>query len=123
MSQEVCPWNVKFARENRVEEFRPRAVLASNDARTIARALLAMSPDEFSAAFKESPMKRAKLRGLKRNAAVVLGNIGSSAEVPALALALSGDEPLVRAHAAWALGRIDSSVVAALHAELPGIGI
>ena len=41
-----------------------------------ARELLAMSQEEFSAAFKGSPMKRAKLSGLKRNAAVALGNIG-----------------------------------------------
>ena len=57
-------------------EFAPRAALASNDARTIAHALLAMTQEEFSLIFKDSPMKRAKLRGLKRNAAVVLANIG-----------------------------------------------
>jgi epoxyqueuosine reductase len=36
-----------------------------------------MSDDEFRAAFKGSPMKRAKLGGLKRNAAVVLWNVGN----------------------------------------------
>jgi epoxyqueuosine reductase len=41
----------------------------------LAQDLLAMSQEEFSAAFKHSPMKRAKLRGLKRNADVVLGNV------------------------------------------------
>jgi epoxyqueuosine reductase QueG len=35
-----------------------------------------MTDEEFRAAFKGSPMKRAKLRGLKRNAAVVLGDVG-----------------------------------------------
>ena len=40
------------------------------------RDILAMSDEEFRAAFKGSPMKRAKLRGLKRNAAVVLGEPG-----------------------------------------------
>ncbi|MEO7454662.1 MAG: tRNA epoxyqueuosine(34) reductase QueG [Gemmatimonadaceae bacterium] len=74
--QEVCPWNVKFAQPNKVAEFAPRAVLASNGARTIARELLAMTQDEFSVAFKGSPMKRAKLAGLKRNAAVVRDNLG-----------------------------------------------
>ena len=33
-----------------------------------------MSDEEFRIAFKGSPMKRAKLRGLKRNAAIVLDN-------------------------------------------------
>ena len=72
--QEVCPFNIKFAQELKVPEFAPRAAIAGKDARTLARELLAMSQEEFSAAFKGSPMKRAKLGGLKRNAAVVLGN-------------------------------------------------
>ena len=72
-----------------------------------------MTQDEFSAAFKGSPMKRAKLRGLKRNAAVVLGNVGSSNDMPALVAALSDDEPLARGHAAWALGRLGSASAAA----------
>jgi epoxyqueuosine reductase len=104
--QEVCPWNVSFARELRVPELAPREMLASNDARTIARELLAMTQAEFSTAFKGSPMKRAKLRGLKRNAAVVLGNIGNRDDVPVLEAALDHSEPLVREHAAWALQRI-----------------
>ena len=62
------------ARCRRSPPFAPREVLAGKDARQLARELLAMSQEEFSAAFKGSPMKRAKLRGLKRNAAVVLGN-------------------------------------------------
>ena len=49
-------------------------------------------------------MKRAKLRGLKRNAAVVLGNVGTSEDVDVLTRALDA-EPLVREHA-WALRRI-----------------
>lgn len=81
MSQDVCPWNMRFA-----------------------RTLLGMSQDEFSAAFRGSPMKRAKLRGLKRNAAVVLGNVGTSEDVDLLTRALDA-EPLVREHAARALGR------------------
>src|SRR4029078_8784333 len=79
--QEVCPWNVTFARELKVPEFAPRAVLESNDARTIAHALLAIAQEEFSAACKGSPMKRAKLRGLQRNAAVVLTNVGTGEDV------------------------------------------
>ena len=104
--QEVCPWNVQFARALKVPEFAPRPVLASNDARAIARALLAMTQTEFSAAFKGSPMKRARLRGLKRNAAVALGNVGTGEDVPPLESALRDAEPLVREHASWALGRL-----------------
>ena len=101
--QEVCPWNVRFARELREPAFAPREVLAGKDARTVARELLAMTQEAFSVAFKGSPMKRAKLRGLKRNAAVVLGNVGTMEDVPMLQHALDNAEPLVREHAAWAL--------------------
>ena len=48
-------------------------------------------------------MRRAKLRGLRRNAAVVLGNIGAAEDVPVLEHALADPEPLVREHAAYAL--------------------
>jgi epoxyqueuosine reductase len=75
--QEVCPWNEKFSLALREDAFRPRAAVAGKDARTLAREILAMGDEDFRTAFKGSPMKRAKLRGLKRNAAVVLGNIGS----------------------------------------------
>jgi epoxyqueuosine reductase len=64
-----------------------------------------MTQPEFSAAFRGSPMKRAKLRGLKRNAAVVLGNVGSAHDVEVLTHALDDPDPLVRRHAAWALDR------------------
>ena len=73
--QEVCPWNEKFAVPMREPAFRPRAAIAGRNAKTLARELLEMSDEEFRIAFKGSPMKRAKLAGLKRNAAVVLGNV------------------------------------------------
>jgi len=69
-------------------------------------AWMGMSQEEFSVRFKGSPIKRAKRRGLLRNVAVALGNWGSPEAVPALAAALNDEEPLVRGHAAWALGRI-----------------
>jgi epoxyqueuosine reductase len=87
--------------------FQPRAAIAGKDARTLARELLATTQDEFSRAFNKSPMKRAKLRGLQRNAAVVLGNIGTADDVGLLER-VCAEEPdeMVREHAAWALGRI-----------------
>jgi epoxyqueuosine reductase len=104
--QEVCPYNVKFAQALKEPGVAPREVLASKDARTLARELLSMSQAEFSASFKGSPMKRAKLRGLKRNAAVVLGNVGTPEDVDVLTRALDDEEPLVREHAAWSLERL-----------------
>lgn len=56
--------------------FQARAFIAGKDAVTPATDILALNQDAFSAAFRKSPMKRAKFRGLKRNAAVVLGNVG-----------------------------------------------
>jgi epoxyqueuosine reductase len=67
---------------------------------------LDLSQEEFSARFKGSPVKRTKRRGYLRNVAVVLGNLGNPAALPALAAALEDPDPLIRAHAAWALGEI-----------------
>lgn len=71
---------MKFAQELKEPAFRPREVIANKDARTLAEDLLAMEQAEFSAAFRKSPMKRAKLVGLQRNARVVLGNVPTSAQ-------------------------------------------
>ncbi|HTL97130.1 MAG TPA: tRNA epoxyqueuosine(34) reductase QueG [Gemmatimonadaceae bacterium] len=107
--QEVCPWNQKFARQLREPAFSPRETVVDRGARSMARDLLAMSEETFSTAFARSPMKRAKLRGLKRNAAVVLGNACAEQDVPALARALRDPETLVQSHAAWALAQIASA--------------
>jgi epoxyqueuosine reductase len=105
--QDVCPWNVKFSRVLPHESpFANRAALGRKDARTLARELIAMTPDDFATAFRGSPMKRAKLGGLKRNAAVVLGNIGHPDDADLLSVAASDAEPLVRDHAVWALSRL-----------------
>jgi epoxyqueuosine reductase len=78
-SQEVCPWNVRFSRDLPDESpYAVREVLAGRDARTLARELSGMSQPEYAAAFRGSAMKRAKLEGLRRNAAVVLGNVGTA---------------------------------------------
>jgi len=80
--QDVCPWNVRFASGLAEPAFAPRPAVAGKDAGSLARDLRDMSEDEFRAAFAHSPMKRAKLRGLKRNAAVVLENAGSARPKP-----------------------------------------
>ncbi|MES3035677.1 MAG: tRNA epoxyqueuosine(34) reductase QueG [Gemmatimonadota bacterium] len=73
--QSVCPWNVKFSQELAEDSpFRAREFIAGKDAVTLATDILALDQEAFSAAFRKSPMKRAKLAGLRRNAAVVLKN-------------------------------------------------
>ena len=68
--------------------------------------LLRISEEEFRARFAHSPIKRARREGLQRNVAVALGNSGDHRAVPALIEALHTASPLVRGHAAWALGRL-----------------
>ena len=105
--QEVCPFNIKFSRALPDDSpYAMREVLAGKDARTLARELLEMPQETFSRAFKGSPMKRAKLRGLKRNAAVVLGNVGTAEDGDVLTHALDDEDPLVREHAAWTRARL-----------------
>ena len=75
ISQEVCPWNGKFSVDLADDSpFRVREFIAGKDSATLATDILPLDQHAFSAAFRKSPMKRAKLAGLRRNAAVVLGN-------------------------------------------------
>jgi epoxyqueuosine reductase len=71
--------------------------------------LLEMSEEQFRQRFRGTPLMRAKREGMQRNACVALGNLGHPAAVPALARALAEASPLVRRHAAWALGQIGSA--------------
>ncbi len=103
--QEVCPWNSK-AVPTPEPGFHPRD-------RNLAPKLLSligMTQQEFSRRFKGSPIKRAKRRGFLRNVLVAIGNWGDRRAVPALKSALADDEPLIRSHAAWALGRIGGDI-------------
>lgn len=76
--QEVCPYNVKFARELREPAFAAREAIRGKDAAMLARELVAIGDEDFRTSFRNSPMKRAKRRGLARNAAVVLENLAGS---------------------------------------------
>jgi epoxyqueuosine reductase len=107
--QDVCPWNVSFARELTNESLAPHPSTAGN-ARDVSHRILAMTADDFRSEFRHSPMKRAKLRGLKRNAAVVLGNVGSAEDLPVLTSALDESEEMVREHASWAIDRITQRI-------------
>ncbi len=101
--QAVCPWNSK-AQPSDDPSFQTRDAYRE----LTPQQLVCFDIEDYKAYFSKSAMKRAKLRGLKRNAAVVIGNTGGPADVELLARRLLGDEdePLVRGHIAWALGRI-----------------
>ncbi len=102
LCQIVCPYNRRFARPTRIVAFQPRPDIAAP--RLLD--LLALDQAAFSRRFRRSPVKRAKRRGLLRNVCVALGNWGDPVAVPGLIDALHDPEPLIRGHAAWALGRI-----------------
>ena len=98
--QDVCPVNIKAAYT--VEQAFQKKRFATLD----LVALLELTEEEFRERFRGSPIKRAKRTGLQRNACVALGNAADPAAVPALVRALREGEPIVRGHAAWALGRL-----------------
>ncbi len=130
--QEVCPVNgvaeTRLRRAGEPEtsgseagkaqgkrlEFQPRAAVGSSPSLI---PLLALDEEGFRERFRHSPIKRTKRRGLLRNVCVALGNSGDPAAVPALVGALHDIEPLVRGHAAWALGRIGGEAARAALTE------
>ena len=97
--QIVCPWN-SFAVKTDEDSFRAR------DGSFQLIELMSLNDEVFRKRFKKSPIKRTKRRGLLRNVAVALGNSGNLSAVGPLINALSDHEPLIRAHAIWALGEL-----------------
>lgn len=68
-------------------------------------ALLMEADDALEHRLEGSPIRRARAAGLKRNAAVVLGNIGAPEALPALSHATRHSDPVVGSHATWAAQR------------------
>jgi epoxyqueuosine reductase len=104
--QDVCPWN-RFAKRTEETAFLPREPLASMD----LIEMLQLTRDEFLAATRSSAVRRARYDGFLRNVAVALGNSRDPRAVAPLAQTLEHPEPLVRGHAAWALGELGSADV------------
>lgn len=103
--QIVCPWNHK-APPLREAAFRPRPEVLNLTAADCLR----LSQPEFEVRFAGMAIRRAGREGLSRNATVVMGNSGDPRAIPDLIAALRADEsPLVRGHAAWALGQLGES--------------
>jgi epoxyqueuosine reductase len=103
LCQEICPVNARPSAPD------PNAQAAFGpviEARPRLEELLTLDEPGFRSRFRESALWRARRSGLLRNVCVALGNVADRRSVPALAHALADPEPLVRGHAAWALGRL-----------------
>jgi epoxyqueuosine reductase len=102
--QEVCPWNVSFSRELSAPELAPR----EDSLNPKLDEMLLDDEEGFRNRFRNSPIKRAKRRGLARNIAVAMGNRSDPAATTALRAALADPDDMVREHAAWALGKTNN---------------
>ena len=99
--QDVCPWNRK-APTTTAPEFEAREGLVNPALDWLAE----MQQQEFSRVFRGSPVKRAKLSGLRRNAVIAMGNSGDQKFVPTLKKLSEDPDPIVAQHARWALHKL-----------------
>ncbi len=100
--QDVCPWNRK-APTSTAPEFEPRPGLVNPALAWLAE----MSADEFREVFRGSPVRRAKRTGLRRNAAIAMGNSGNPEFLPLLEKLANEEEQSVAESARWACARLE----------------
>jgi epoxyqueuosine reductase len=104
--QEVCPWNADaIAPISFDSAWQPRAALVNPDLLQLWR----MTDVELRAAIKGTPMTRARIRRLRRNLAIAIGNCGdpaASAVFDEPIDAPSVDDPLVQGHVTWARAKL-----------------
>ena len=98
---DACPWN-RFAQTSRETAFSARKATTG----MLLRDYLGLNDAEFHKVFRNSPIKRIKRRGFLRNVCVALGNVGDSADLPALRRGASDTDGLIAEHATWAIARI-----------------
>ena len=103
--QDVCPWNRK-APVTTAAEFQPREGLVNPALDWLAE----MQPEEFRTVFRGSPIRRAKLSGLRRNAAIAMGNSENAKFVPTLQTLSEDPDPVVASHAKRALQELQAHV-------------
>jgi epoxyqueuosine reductase len=99
--QDVCPWNRK-APITSASEFEPREGLVNPSLEWLAE----MEPEDFRDVFRGSPVKRAKLSGLRRNAVIAMGNSGDKTFKPTLEKLEEEQDAVVAEHARWALKQL-----------------
>lgn len=99
--QDVCPWNRK-APVTAALEFQPREGLVNPALEWLAQ----ISEEEFHEKFRKSPVRRAKRSGLRRNAAVAMGNSRNKKFLPLLQELSADKDRSVAEHAYWAAKKI-----------------
>ena len=107
--QDVCPWNGAASDTRQIPVsanvgLAPRDELINPALEWIAE----MSAEEFRQTFHRSPIKRAKYSGLRRNAAIAMGNSGNVKFLPALEKLSRDADSTVAEHAQWAMSRLRS---------------
>ena len=95
--QDVCPWNRKSPVTS-AREFETRPGLVNPDLDWLAE----MQQEEFREVFRGSPVRRAKLSGLRRNAVIAMGNSRDRKFLPTLQCLSEDADPVVAHHARWA---------------------
>jgi epoxyqueuosine reductase len=103
--QDVCPWNRK-APTTSAPEFEAREGLVNPALDWLAE----MQQEEFQTVFRRSPVRRAKLSGLRRNAVIAMGNSGDEKFMPALKKLSEDSDPSVAEHARWAAATLEQSL-------------
>jgi len=96
--QDVCPWN-REAPVSQIPEFEARPRLVNPELEWLAQ----LSVEEFREAFRGSPVKRARFKGLRRNVAIAMGNSGDQRFLPLLEELSHDQDAMVAEHARWAL--------------------
>lgn len=108
--QEVCPYNQSPKPRPSDTELAGDRDLSDPD----LVELLELSSAAYRRLVRGTALRRVSRPRLQRNAAVALGNTQNPDAVPPLARALSSNpSPLVRGHAAWALGRLGGPIAKA----------
>jgi epoxyqueuosine reductase len=106
--QMVCPWNRDVREKTIPPDSNPLEARGENILPELA-SLLQLDEPAFRIRFRKSPVKRTGRAGLLRNVCIAIGNSGDTGFVPLLIEALDDEEPLIRAHAAWALGQLSAT--------------
>jgi len=98
--QDVCPWN------RGVEKRRQDASLDDARPTVSLRDWLEQDDGALIAEFERLYVPRNDARWLRRNALIAAGNVGGADLVPSIERHLTGDDPMLRETASWALDRL-----------------